>query len=768
MRFRRNPPRPLLLLLIFLPSVAHADGCFVWRNRDADVLEPEQKALIIQDHGWEDLVLEVKYQGKARDFGWIVPVPSEPTLNAENAHLFQVLSEATQDNTPAHAPKMRGVIESATSHSISVLQESRVGIYQTATLSATDGAALTHWLKQNDYHVEPRARSILDEYSKKGWLFVAARIDVPRYAQSSLNEGTIEPLRIGFHSAEPVFPLRISAAGGQTSDVLLYVISRRPLGLGVDRTVAWKTPYSGPVPGWIWNELDPDTLFADLRRACVLAKFRADVSPERMRDVTFAPIRPADVFSGTSSSPDAVLERGRAAAMLGASRDTSSVPALIRFVRGPKRDVTEIRSGLWALGQIGTDPAMREVAHWIGDDRDVLRQDAISIMESTGSRAGIDASLARMASAKNIGDFRYLPSPEFDYLLNVLRPGDLPKVNAAFPASSGLRKGRADLPFWCNEGDERDYLRLSLGDPFTLDWYCDSLVSQGQVTGRPDDAASARLGSTIDDSFPRAFWTGAVVAVEPGSGGLWGLLGETMQVFRSVPQMREAILHRLAMDPRLPEAGRVICISYAQAPTPAEHQYLRGIWRAARSGQEVHLHTGLRFGDDSIDYPKRSCLVAYTCGRHHWVNDLLSMWGEVRGAAPTDALRGEVAFSLAMTDSAAALEPVVEYVRSSWDVAPGLVYRDKTIREFLTRQRCSAAMAPLIEDSAVSAYTRIFWISNLCLFTKDEGDLVNPSYTALDQIEQAAGADTQLGVHAHSARAFVDRYAAIRRAMAGY
>ena len=70
-----------LLLTTLLPISTLADGCFVFRwNKQKDINEPTQKAIIFQDQGREDLILQVKYEGPAEDFGWLIPVPGRPDV----------------------------------------------------------------------------------------------------------------------------------------------------------------------------------------------------------------------------------------------------------------------------------------------------------------------------------------------------------------------------------------------------------------------------------------------------------------------------------------------------------------------------------------------------------------------------------------------------------------------------------------------------------------------------------------------------------------
>lgn len=93
---------------------------------------------------------------------------------------------------------------------------------------------------------------IADEYVRKGWYFVAARIRLGqgvsfktatatrskdtattaaarKTVQAQLSSGELHPLLISFDTVECVFPLRISAVGGKPSEVSVYVLSTEPV-----------------------------------------------------------------------------------------------------------------------------------------------------------------------------------------------------------------------------------------------------------------------------------------------------------------------------------------------------------------------------------------------------------------------------------------------------------------------------------------------------------------------------------------------------------
>jgi hypothetical protein len=62
-------PTSLLIAAIVMIATAstYGDGFFVFRwNKEKDISEPTQKAIILHEQGREDLILQVKYEGPAK------------------------------------------------------------------------------------------------------------------------------------------------------------------------------------------------------------------------------------------------------------------------------------------------------------------------------------------------------------------------------------------------------------------------------------------------------------------------------------------------------------------------------------------------------------------------------------------------------------------------------------------------------------------------------------------------------------------------------
>jgi HEAT repeat protein len=234
-----------------------ADGCFVFRwDKKTDINEPTQKAVILHHAGREDLLLQVKYEGAVDEFGWLIPVPSEPTVERGSMTAFYELSELTQRNFGGGlggGVMTKGADTEGKAPQVKVIETKTAGAYRVSILAANDAAGLENWLKENRYSIPGGKiqRGVVDDYIRRGWFFVAAKIDLTggtgfevvagkaqgsggtakarSSVQQKLASGELHPLLISFDTAKCVFPLKISSVGGKASEVSLYVLSEKPL-----------------------------------------------------------------------------------------------------------------------------------------------------------------------------------------------------------------------------------------------------------------------------------------------------------------------------------------------------------------------------------------------------------------------------------------------------------------------------------------------------------------------------------------------------------
>src|SRR5262245_53694618 len=81
-------PRPLVVALagviVLLGTTTPADSaCCYFAAKDADILQPAQKAFITWDaqEQVESFTVQPRFEGNAKDFGMVIPTPARPKLD---------------------------------------------------------------------------------------------------------------------------------------------------------------------------------------------------------------------------------------------------------------------------------------------------------------------------------------------------------------------------------------------------------------------------------------------------------------------------------------------------------------------------------------------------------------------------------------------------------------------------------------------------------------------------------------------------------------
>ena len=230
-----------LFALLALAPHACADGGFI-SPAGLDIYEPNQLALLRYDEATqtEDLIVYARFQGRARDFGWIIPVPSLPTLETADGMLLWECARLTAPlyrrrgdwGCTGQDPGDYAAPAGGRDNDITVYQEQALGIYRALTVGANDASVLADSLAAWGYlHVENRARVLaaLQFYVEKSWYFVALKTDTARQPEDpgyGYWAGGIDPVHLRFESAAPVYPMRISALSAiEGTEVLIYALA---------------------------------------------------------------------------------------------------------------------------------------------------------------------------------------------------------------------------------------------------------------------------------------------------------------------------------------------------------------------------------------------------------------------------------------------------------------------------------------------------------------------------------------------------------------
>jgi hypothetical protein len=175
---------------------------------------------------------------------------------------------------------------------VEVIKSEQVGIYDVRVIRADQATQLIQWLNQNQFQFDETDTQVFDEYLRRGWCFVVARIDPSSKVddQAVVSEGLVAPLIMRFRADAPIYPLALTAASGHSTQILLYVLGESKW--RNDGRLALHYAGGGVYLGneVLKKRVEPEGFFsrADMTPS-YLCKFKGTLTPEQMReDLVFA------------------------------------------------------------------------------------------------------------------------------------------------------------------------------------------------------------------------------------------------------------------------------------------------------------------------------------------------------------------------------------------------------------------------------------------------------------------------------------------------
>jgi hypothetical protein len=230
-------PLGLAAACLLAPGNLRANGFVLPHDRQGNVSAPSQKAIILYDQGREDMVLQARYEGPAQEFAWLIPVPGLPEIKPGSMNCFYDLSRLTQEPLWPEEFDMRSLASSSSrTGQIKTVEIKTLGAFEVVVLSPQDTNSLAEWLAAHHFVLPKEKQSLLDGYVKNRWHFVAARVN-PNEKGLVLKSGPprtsvseeLHPFIISFPSGKCVYPLALSAANANPSEVAVMVLSGEPL-----------------------------------------------------------------------------------------------------------------------------------------------------------------------------------------------------------------------------------------------------------------------------------------------------------------------------------------------------------------------------------------------------------------------------------------------------------------------------------------------------------------------------------------------------------
>ena len=208
---------------------ADACGCFAPPDPTVPIVQAGERILFSVNNGVVNAHIQIQYAGEARDFGWLLPLPSVPTLKLGTEELFTQLINATQPryfvNTittgTCGSPFGRGIALAPSSAGFSgeadasgggsspLVTQSSIGPYDYAVLRADNKDAMLNWLTTNRYFIPAGTDTTVGPYIHPGAYFLALKL------KSGKSAGDIQPVVLEYPSDLPMIPIILTSVAAQ-------------------------------------------------------------------------------------------------------------------------------------------------------------------------------------------------------------------------------------------------------------------------------------------------------------------------------------------------------------------------------------------------------------------------------------------------------------------------------------------------------------------------------------------------------------------------
>ncbi len=198
--------------------IAHpAHACAPAPPSGKPVVNADQTVILIWDAATktQHVIRQASFKSDAADFGFLVPLPTQPELaesgNGAFTH-FRKLTEPERKSVPRPSSGMScgcggGTSPEHAAAAVRVLEEKMVAGLHAHVLETKSTTALAAWLKDNGYAFSPEVQAWAKPYVEAGWKITALRV-AKRQDDKEAKDVAATALRMTFKTDRPLFPYR--------------------------------------------------------------------------------------------------------------------------------------------------------------------------------------------------------------------------------------------------------------------------------------------------------------------------------------------------------------------------------------------------------------------------------------------------------------------------------------------------------------------------------------------------------------------------------
>jgi hypothetical protein len=206
----------MLTFVLVIVAAAPAVACGGLVGENGTIQLTRTTTLAAYHDGVERYVTSFEFAGQGKEVGSIVPLPGVPTkVERGGDWTLQRLEREVQPP----APVAEFAAGSAASADAEVLYQTKIDALD-ITILRGGGDAVGRWAIDHGFLLTPDAPAVLDFYSQRSKVFMAARFDATRAQALGQRSGDGTPIMLTVPTDEPWVPLRILALGLDRTQVV--------------------------------------------------------------------------------------------------------------------------------------------------------------------------------------------------------------------------------------------------------------------------------------------------------------------------------------------------------------------------------------------------------------------------------------------------------------------------------------------------------------------------------------------------------------------
>ena len=196
---------------LVLGAAAPAIACAGLVGENGTIRLTRTSTLAAYHNGVERYVTSFQFSGQGKEVGSIVPLPAVPT-DVERGGDWTLQRLEREVAPPRREVFAEDLAKSAAPAAAEVLLQKKIDALD-ITILRGGGAAVGKWATDHGFLLSPDAPDVLDFYSRRSPVFMAARFDASRARALGQNSGDGTPIMVTMPTREPWVPLRILGLG---------------------------------------------------------------------------------------------------------------------------------------------------------------------------------------------------------------------------------------------------------------------------------------------------------------------------------------------------------------------------------------------------------------------------------------------------------------------------------------------------------------------------------------------------------------------------